>query len=86
MILCEFCQLQQQNGGCGLGHQPPKKMRCRDFQPGFDRFFGDRADFTGRKQVEQMALFFGLAGGELEKVLRMVDREEATERYETANK
>ena len=76
MILCELCQLQQKSGGCELGHQPPKKMRCRDFQPGFDRFFGDRADFTGRKQIEQMAGFFGLTGSELKKVLSMTDREE----------
>jgi hypothetical protein len=76
MKLCEFCQLQQKEGGCELGHKPPEKMRCRDFQPGFDRFFGDRADFTGRKQIEQMALFFGLAGSELKKVLKMVDHEE----------
>jgi hypothetical protein len=51
-------------------------MRCRDFQPGFVRFFGDRADFTGRGQVEQMARFFGLTGSELKKVLTMADREE----------
>lgn len=76
MTLCEFCQLQQKQGGCELGHQPPKKMRCRDFQPGFVRFFGDRADFTGRGQVEQMARFFGLTGSELKKVLTMADREE----------
>jgi len=76
MILCELCQLQRENGGCQLSYKPPKKMRCRDFQPGFDRFFGDRADFTGRKQLEQMALFLGLVHTELEKVRSMADREE----------
>jgi hypothetical protein len=55
-------------------------MRCRDFAPGFDRFFGNRADFKGRKQIKQMAVFFGLAGTELEKVLSMADQEEAGER------
>lgn len=80
MILCEFCRLQQSNGSCGLGLKPPKKMRCRDFAPGFDRFFGNRADFKGRKQIKQMAVFFGLAGTELEKVLSMADQEEAGER------
>ena len=50
-------------------------MRCRDFEPGFGRFFCNRADFTGAKQIEEMAVFFGLAGSELKKVLNMAEEE-----------
>jgi hypothetical protein len=51
-------------------------MRCRDFQPGLDCFCSDRADFIGWKQIEEMALFFGLAGTELKKVRIMAGKEE----------
>jgi hypothetical protein len=71
MTLCEFCVLQQADGRCSYGRLTPKKMRCVDFTPGIERFCSTPADYTGREQLKQMALFFGIAGRELEKVLTM---------------
>lgn len=71
MTLCEFCVLQQASGGCSRGHTIPKKMRCADFTPGIDRFCSTPADYAGPEQLKQMALFFGLAGKELKRVLAL---------------
>jgi hypothetical protein len=71
MTLCEFCVLQQADGRCSYGRPTPKKMRCVDFTPGIERFCSTPADYTGREQLKQMALFFGIAGRELERVLAM---------------
>lgn len=71
MTLCEFCVLQQKDRNCALGHSTPKKMRCPDFTPGIERFCATPADYAGREQLRQMALFFGLAGKELKRVLTM---------------
>jgi hypothetical protein len=71
MTLCEFCVLQQADRRCSKGHKIPKKMKCVDFTPGIERFCSTPADYTGREQLKQMALFFGIAGRELEKVLEM---------------
>ncbi|HZS04911.1 MAG TPA: hypothetical protein VFD58_08765 [Blastocatellia bacterium] len=71
MTLCEFCVLQQKDKQCSYGHSTPKKMRCPDFTPAIERFCATPADYTGREQLRQMALFFGLAGKELRRVLAM---------------
>lgn len=82
MTLCEFCVLRQADGRCSNGHTTPKKMRCVDFTPGIERFCSTPADFVGREQLKQMALFFGLAGKELKRVLEM---SEVTGRSEAAH-
>jgi hypothetical protein len=71
MTLCEFCVLQEADGRCPKGHKTPKKMRCIDFTPGIERFCSTPADYAGREQLKQMALFFGFAGKELKRVLAM---------------
>jgi hypothetical protein len=71
MTLCEFCVLQQADGHCSKGLKTPKKMKCVDFTPGIERFCSRPADYEGREQLKQMALFFGIAGRELERVLAM---------------
>jgi hypothetical protein len=63
--------LQQADSRCSKGHKTPKKMKCVDFTPGIERFCATPADYTGRDQLKQMALFFGIAGRELERVLAM---------------
>ncbi len=71
MTLCEFCVLQQKDGQCSNGNTLPKKMRCADFTPGIERFCATPADYSGREQLKQMALYFGFAGKELKRVLTM---------------
>src|ERR1041384_6578030 len=71
MTLCEFCTLQQADGRCAVGYRIPKKMRCRGFAPGIERFCSTPADYLGPEQLRQMALFFGLAGKELKLVLAL---------------
>jgi hypothetical protein len=71
MTLCEFCILQESDSRCSKGHKTPKKMKCVDFTPGIERFCSKPADYAGREQLKQMALFFGLAGKELKRVLSM---------------
>lgn len=71
MTLCEFCILQQTDGRCSAGRATPKKMKCIDFTPGIERFCATPADYTGRAQLRQMAVFFGLAGKELQRVLTL---------------
>jgi hypothetical protein len=73
MTLCEFCVLQQADGRCSYERPTPKKMRCVDFTPGIERFCSTPADYAGQEQLKQMAMFFGIAGRELEKVLAMSD-------------
>jgi hypothetical protein len=46
-------------------------MKCVDFTPGIERFCSTPEDYTGREQLKQMALFFGLAGKELQRVLAL---------------
>jgi hypothetical protein len=71
MTLCEFCVLQLKNGKCARENTIPKKMRCADFTPGIERFCATPADYAGREQLKQMALYFGFAGKELKRVLTM---------------
>lgn len=71
MTLCELCVLQQSDGSCYNGHKTPKKMRCVDFAPGIERFCATPEDRTKQEQIKQMALFFGIAGRELKRVMAM---------------
>lgn len=73
MTLCEFCVLQQSNASCANGHTIPPKMRCVDFTPGIEKFCATPADYAGAEQLKQMAMFFGLAGKELKRVLLLTD-------------
>ncbi|MEP7271762.1 MAG: hypothetical protein ABI882_09665 [Acidobacteriota bacterium] len=72
MTLCEFCVLQESDGRCKNGRTIPKKMRCVDFTPVIDRFCSP-TEYAGPEQLRQMALFFGLAGKELKRVLALGD-------------
>jgi hypothetical protein len=71
MTLCELCVLQQTDGHCSKGHKTPPKMRCVDFSPEIEQFCATRADRVKMEQIKQMAMFFGLAGKELKRVMAM---------------
>jgi hypothetical protein len=71
MTLCELCVLQQKDGHCSNGHKTPPKMRCVDFSPGIERFCATPADHVRHEQIKQMALFFGITGRELKRVMEM---------------
>jgi len=71
MTLCELCVLQQLDGICSNGLKTPSKMRCVDFAPGIDRFCASPADYVRQDRIKQMAVFFGLAGKELKRVIAM---------------
>jgi hypothetical protein len=71
MTLCELCKLQEVDKRCARGLPIPTKMRCTDFTPGIERFCATPEDYTGKDQVYQMALFFGLKGKELKRVKMM---------------
>lgn len=74
MTLCEFCVLRQADEKCSVGLSTPKKMRCGEFQPGIERFCSTLSDYKGREQLKEMALFFGIAGRELQRVLALSDQ------------
>lgn len=71
MTLCELCVLQQSDGRCSNGHKTPPKMRCVDFAPGIERFCATPADYVRQEQIKQMAVYFGITGRELKRVLAM---------------
>ena len=71
MTLCELCALRQTDGHCSKGHKKPSKMRCVDFSPEIEQFCATRADHVKMDQIKQMAVFFGLAGKELKRVMAM---------------
>lgn len=83
MTLCEFCILQQSDGRCSDGLSIPKKMRCVGFTPGIEKFCATPADYTGHEQLKQMALFFGLAGKELNRVLSLTDAVQKSEAFKS---
>ena len=51
-----------------MGLTIPKTMRCREFNPGIEKFCADPADFVSPNQIVEMARFFGLDKAELKKV------------------
>lgn len=73
MKLCDFCLLQQEVDKCSAGHTIPKKMKCIGFAPGIERFCATPADYKGRDQLKQMAVYFGLTGKELKRVIALSD-------------
>ena len=68
MIICEFCLQYTEKGECTFGLRIPKRMGCREFDPGIDKFCSDPSDFVSPNQIIQMATFFGIKGTELKKV------------------
>ena len=77
MTICEFC-LQFQGGACALGLNLPKGMRCREFDPGIEKFCSDPNDFVSPGQIIEMANFFGIKGPELKKVKLIAAHEETS--------
>jgi hypothetical protein len=71
MTICEFCVHTRADGACELGLKPPKRMGCRDFSPGLDKFCGNPNDFVSAHQIVQMAAYFGIRGMEMKKVKLM---------------
>jgi hypothetical protein len=78
MIICEFCQRYEAGGTCAFGLNIPKRMGCREFEPGIERFCSNSNDFVSSAQIVQMATYFGIKGMELKKVKLMAEREEQT--------
>ena len=79
MTICEFCLLHSRESGCRLGLNIPKTMKCREFDPGMDRFCAEPADFVNPDQIIEMAKFFGLEKTELKKVRIIAQRRVADE-------
>ena len=75
MLLCEFCTQYRKTGECRLGLSIPKRMSCREFDPGVERFCSDPADFVNEAQLAQMAVFFDIKGAELKKIRAVAARE-----------
>ena len=79
MIICDFCvNYDGQDGKCKLGLNLPKRMGCREFSPGMEKFCSDPNDFVSPGQIVQMATFFGMKGMELKKIRLMAMREDST--------
>ena len=78
MIICEFCKRYEPDGKCGLGLTIPKRMGCREFDPGVERFCSNPSDFVSPRQIVEMATYFGIKGMELKKVKLMTAREESS--------
>lgn len=76
MIICEFCLQFQKDGTCGFGLNIPKRMGCREFDPGIEKFCSNPNDFVSPSQITQMAGFFGMKGIELKKVKLMAAQAE----------
>ncbi|HWO02868.1 MAG TPA: hypothetical protein VNS63_26740 [Blastocatellia bacterium] len=76
MIICEFCLQFQKDGTCGYGLNIPKRMGCREFDPGIEKFCSNPNDFVSPSQITQMAGFFGMKGIELKKVKLMAAQAE----------
>jgi hypothetical protein len=75
MIICDFCLQYMKNGECSFGLNIPKRMGCREFDPGIGKFCSDPNDFVNPGQIVQMATFFGIKGTELKKVKLIAARE-----------
>ena len=74
MTICEFCRHHSTVGTCELGLNLPKTMRCREFQPGIEKFCADPADFVSPTQIVEMAKFFGFDRTELKKIKIVAER------------
>jgi len=76
MIICEFCLRYEPDETCRLGLKLPKRMSCREFNPGIESFCANPNDFVNPAQIVQMAAYFGLKGVELKKVKLMAAQAE----------
>lgn len=85
MTICEFCVQYSKEGSCQLGLNIPKTMKCREFDPGVEKFCGNPADFVSPNQIVKMAMFFGLHGTELKKVKIVANRRGAEEAVKAAD-
>ena len=74
MIICEFCLQHSAEGKCRIGLNIPKTMKCREFDPGVEKFCANPADFVSPMQIVEMARFFGLDRTELKKVKIVAER------------
>ena len=83
MIICDFCLQFQNDGQCSFGLRIPKRMSCRVFDPGIEKFCSDSSDFTGARQIIQMATYFGIKGKELKKI-KLIGAQEEESRLESA--
>ena len=78
MIICEFCSWYLEDGKCWIGIKIPRRMSCREFAPGLNKFCSNPNDFVSIGQIVQMATFFGIKGMELKKVKLMAAQAEET--------
>jgi hypothetical protein len=79
MIVCDFCLHHSQGGACAIGLNIPKTMKCREFNPGIEKFCAKPTDFVSPNQIIDMARFFGLEKTELKKVKVIAERRVADE-------
>ena len=76
MIICEFCLQYQEDGKCRFGLNLPRHMRCREFDPGIEKFCSKPDDFINASQIIQMATYFEIKGRELKQIKQMAAQEE----------
>ena len=76
MTICEFCLQLQKDGLCRLGLNLPKRMSCREFDPGIEKYCAAPSDFVNANQIIQMSTFFGIKGTELKKIKLIAIQEE----------
>lgn len=74
MTICDFCSQFREDGQCELGLKTPRKMTCREFAPGVEKFCSNPSDFVSPDQIVQMAVYFGIKGIELKKVKLTAER------------
>jgi hypothetical protein len=65
-------------GKCALGLSIPKRMGCREFQPGVEKFCSNPNDYVSPQQIVEMSTYFGIKGIELKKIKLMIAREESS--------
>ncbi len=75
MIICDVCTRFARGGVCNLGLNIPKRMGCREFNPGIEEFCSNPDDFVSPSQIVGMAIHFGIKGTELKRVKIMAERE-----------
>lgn len=78
MIVCDFCLQFGPDGQCRLGLNIPKRMACRQFETGMEKFCSNRDDFVSPNQIIRMATFFGFKNTELKKIKLMAASAESS--------
>jgi hypothetical protein len=56
MIICEFSLQFQNDGRRRFGLERFERMSCREFDTRVERFYSNPSDFTGPRQIIQMAI------------------------------